>query len=147
MNREIFVVSATLLGVLCAGAFGQERETVSVETLVKVLESSLALSEKTAEVRLRLDEGYPAKDFVRDMAKLQRAFEPSIALIARTNPPPEAQQFAIQIAIGTKEVELALWCYIYAMLSKKRSHLQDADALLKRGVNQLNEARARFESR
>ena len=147
VKKKLLVVVAAFICAVCVPTFSQERETASVDTLVAVLTSSTELSKNAAAVRLRLDEGYPARSFVEDIAKLQRQFEPAITSIAQTNAPPDAQRFAMQVAMGTKEVELALWYYIYAVLSNDKGYLQNGDALLKRGINQLGEARALLESR
>lgn len=146
------LISLLFTGLLSGAQEGNtenptERETVSIDALQKTLELSIALSEEAANKRSALSEEYSVGDFVQDVADIQRALSSSIILIAQTNPPPEEQQLAMEIAIGTKEAELALWYYIYGIMSNREDYIRSADNLLQRGIRQLTVAKERFDGR
>jgi hypothetical protein len=115
----------------------QEKPFVTAEQLIAALDEATDIAELAVELRGRLPTDLPAPDFVREVAGLQRRCEPIIVLIAQTNPPPELQRLAMNIAMGVKGVELALWYYLYGVLSNQAGHINYGDQLLSRGRPEL----------
>ena len=142
MKKRTNVFWIGVWALISAAAPAQERPVVSEEKLVETLGHALGLAEEAAAARVRAGPEGSLQEFVRDASRLQRAFEPIIVLIAETNAPRAVQRFAMQVAIGAKEVELALWYFIFGALSNQAGYLQNGDQLLKRGLGQLEEARS-----
>jgi hypothetical protein len=140
-RRELMKARSPLLLVCCclvaAAVHAQERPLVSLEQLIVSLDEAHAITEAAFAFRSRLGEDLPAPEFAEAMAELQRRCEPILMLIIQTNPPRELQRFAMNIAMGLKGVELALWHYIYGVLSGQGDHISYADELLTRGRAEL----------
>ena len=118
----------------------QEREMVTFEQLLEIYDLTYEMTNDIAEKRKSMESDETAKSFFQSVVEYQKNFEPVIILIAETDPPREAQLYAISVAIAVKEAELALWLYIKASVSNQQKYLNFGDVLLGESKDELESA-------
>ena len=139
MKRTPFAL-LILFAVITVGGYAQEKPTVPVDRLIATHTEAKSIAESALALRSRLSKDLSATDFVREVNGLMTRCAPIIVLIAETNPPKEAQRFAMNVAMGIKGVELALWYYTYGVLSNQSDYMNSGDQFLNRGVQELKVA-------
>lgn len=126
-----------LLGIAAAGV-AQEKPVVSLDELNSVLAAGRESADTVLALRRGLGTEVEGEAFVREIARIQSVLEEAVVFIGTTKPEKENQLYAMKIAIGVKEIELALWAYLVAFMTNDQEYLEKADRLLREGAAELD---------
>ena len=136
-RNRLFIVMLTFTAAFSHICYSQDKEVIPLSELSAVLELGRGIAAEVADSRSKYRTEVSAEDFLRIVANAQELLETFLIKITETRPQKEHQLYAMQIAIGIKEVELALWKYMYAFLSNQQAYFNKADGHLREGLQQL----------
>ena len=140
--RRVIVLLLLLWGciLLPSGLFAQEGyEPITAEELRAVLEDVRSWAAETSIFRKNAVNMKP-QEIYNEASAIQRKFDPVMVLMATTEPEATYKPATAMLLMGAKGVELALWHYIYAVMSDSQNAMNHGDAVLAAAVNQLHDA-------
>ena len=121
-------------------ALAQEKPTVPVSQIIDTYNLTKAVAHEISEARDAIKSDGDLRGFFEAVVSAQKRMEPSIVLIGQTDSPKEVQPYAISVAIAAKSLELAMWSYINTFVTDKQLYLDNADALLRQSIDELERA-------
>jgi hypothetical protein len=132
--------AAAILVFLCS-TLVLVAQQASIAQVEESLEASLALAKETVETLNTFQQGGSPETMLQRLGEIQSAFRPVLLAITETTAPEGARRFAMNVALGAKSVELATWYYMYGLLGRDQSYLEQGDTLFRRGLVELEVAR------
>lgn len=139
MSNKYGIIVITALMVIMSVSRAGAKEVVSIEKVTEAGEVAMQVADEAADLRERMEETAPM-DFLKKINELAETLEPYVVMIAETEAPNDAKQYAAHVAMGLKSVELSMWYYLVGVLEQDSDEINIADNLLEAGIAQLEYA-------
>ncbi len=140
----LYIIAMAFFFGSMSSVSAEEKPVIPAQDVRRAFAEASEIAEKAVEARGKLSSEDSAEQFVRIIAELQPEIEKIVVRIGSTRPPREMQAYAMRVAIATKDVELALWRYLYIAVAnpeRRDQVMQKADDLLKSGLAEFRALR------